>query len=322
MRIRKKPNLDFEVDRFHFRFRRAVSGVADKLRGLFTEWMREREAAGACACYFKNLSVEEPTNPKQADVLFGWFCERCLVRLEPLVGKHLPSITAVSVGSDLSPYPAPDSRFIHLSGAVAFFENGSSAPLAQYEICRSPVTTGQFDEFTAATGYVTACERDGAGSFRLDETMEPVRSRDRANIPVHSVSFNDALEYCAWANVRLPSEAELLAAALIDHRIMSPREFHDFMFGQSGRFDIEKYPDSLAGLGAEFVVGDAAPGKAIVRTGPYYVRETGWETQPYRHEWSTGAYDIMTGFRVCRTTTSARRVCRLKSEPARTIRSS
>ncbi len=300
MKIRKKANRDFEVDRFRFRFRGPIDGVAEKLRGLFSAWMRQREVDGTCACFVKHLTVEDPKDPKYVDVFCGWYCDRCLPQLEAAIATTLPDVVGVSVGHDRSPHPTPDLRFILLSDATAFFEDGSSLLLLPYEISRSPVTTGQFDAFTAATGYVTDCERHGDGSFRFDETIEPIRPKSRGNIPVHSVSFNDAMAYCEWAAVRLPTEGELLAAALIDHRVMSRREAGDFMFGQSGRFDITRYPNALDGLGAEFVIGKAAPGNVIVRTGPYYVREVGWETRRHRHECASDAYDIMTGFRVCR----------------------
>lgn len=301
MKICRKPIRDFEVDLFRFRFRRPVDNVAEKLRGLFSGWMREREANATCACSFMHLDVEDSGDPEQVAVAFGWYCDRCLTQLEAAIPAVFPEVVAVSVGLDRGSYPAPDPRFISVSGATAFYEDGSSVLLEPYEISRSPVTTGQFEEFTAATGYVTDCERNGDGTFRFDETIEPIQPKSRGNIPVHSVSFNDATAFCEWARVRLPSESELLAAALIDHRVMSRREASDFMFGQSGRFDIDKYPNALAGLGAEFVIGKARPGKVIIRSGPYYVREVGWETHPHRHEWPTDAYDIMAGFRVCRT---------------------
>ncbi len=305
MKIRKKVNRDGEFDCFRFRFRQPPPEVAEALRGLFRDWMREREASDTCECCFKHLSVEKSVNPRQVDVLFGWFCDRCLPRLESAVNERLPSVTGLSVGNDLSPYPAPDLRFIQVVSATAHFEDGSSVPLNPFEICRSRVTTGQFEAFTAATGYVTSCERKGDGSFRFDETIEGVRPRDRGNTPLHSVSFEDAQAYCFWTGSRLPTEAELLAAALLDHRVMSPAERNEFMFGKSGRFDIERFPDALAGLGPEYVIGPAAPGKAVIRRGPYYVREVGWEKRRHREECSTDGYDLMVGFRVCRQTASS-----------------
>jgi formylglycine-generating enzyme required for sulfatase activity len=248
--------------------------------------------------------VEDSGNPKRVEVLCGWYCDTCLPRLEAAITAVFPEVVAVSIGHDRSPYPPPDVRFIRVSDATAYFEDGSTVRPPPYEICRSPVTTGQFEQFTVATGYLTDCEREENHSFRFDETIEPIRKKDRANIPVHSVSFNDASAYCLWANVRLPTEAELLAAALIDQRVMNSQEWDGFMFGNSRRFQIENYPNALEGLGTEFVAG-GPPDKAIVRGGPFYARETGWESERNRDELPRSAYDMMIGFRVCRIATSA-----------------
>jgi hypothetical protein len=302
MKIRNKSNRDFETDSFCFRFRSPVDGLAEKLGTLFSNWMREREEQAICCCYYKHLSVDHSKNRKRADVLCGWYCDECLPRLEAAITAALPEVSSVTLGTDRDTYPAPDLRFIPLFHATAHFENGSTLSLPPYEIARSPVTTGQFDQFTAATGYVTDCERDGKGSFRFDETIEPIRPKDRGNIPVHNVSFNDALAYCQWANVRLPTEAELLAAALIDERVMDQQEWHDFMFGQTGRFRIENYPNALDGLGEELVTCDGQPDKPVIRSGPFYVREVGWETRSNRDECRSNEYGLMTGFRLCRLT--------------------
>jgi Sulfatase-modifying factor enzyme 1 len=305
MKIRKKTCLDFETD--CFRFRSPVDGLAEKLDTLFSDWMREREEQEICDCTRKHLSVKHAKNRQRAEVLCGWFCDQCLPRLEAAITAAFPEVISVTLGTDLSPYPPPELRFIQLSHATAHFEDGSTRSLPPYEIARSPVTIGQFDQFTASTGYVTDCERAGAGSFRFDETIEPIRPQDRGNIPVHNVSFNDSLAYCQWANVRLPTEAELLAAALIDPRVMDQRQWRDFMFGQTGRFQIANYPNALDGLGgSEFVTIDGRTDTAVIRNGPFYVRQVGWESASYhRSVWRRNQYGLMVGFRVCRVTTAS-----------------
>jgi hypothetical protein len=63
-----------------------------------------------------------------------------------------------------------------------------------------------------------------------------------------------------------------------------------------------RFPNALADLGREFVVGNTASGKAVVRFGPCYIREAGWDKRPSRFECPTDSYDLMIGFRVCRKT--------------------
>jgi formylglycine-generating enzyme len=98
--------------------------------------------------------------------------------------------------------------------------------LPEYRIARSPVTVAQFRQFIIAAprAYKTTAEREGQAADLRDTDWQSTPgaywkhphgpdSDVQEDHPVTCISWNDAVEFCKWARVRLPSEAEWEKAA-------------------------------------------------------------------------------------------------------------
>ena len=84
----------------------------------------------------------------------------------------------------------------------------------------TPVSYEQFDAFVQATNYVTDAERYGWSIVQRDvfnfdvvahatwKTPDGKQPPRQKKLPVTQVSFNDAMAYCQWAGVRLPTYEE------------------------------------------------------------------------------------------------------------------
>ncbi len=119
---------------------------------------------------------------------------------------------------------------IHIKGGV--FRMGSqgfgefespvhAVTLSDFLLDETPVTNASFGAFVARTGYVTTAEKAGAawgydhGTYQsiAGLSWKSYASPERADHPVVLVSWDDAAAYCAWAQKRLPTEAEWEYAA-------------------------------------------------------------------------------------------------------------
>lgn len=93
----------------------------------------------------------------------------------------------------------------------------------------TPVSVADFSTFIAETNYITDAEKFGWSI--VQEDVYNFRTESNANwrtpngidstkndMPVTQVSYNDAIAYCKWANVRLPNYDEFWKLAKNDSK--------------------------------------------------------------------------------------------------------
>ncbi len=132
-----------------------------------------------------------------------------------------PAVTMQRRGKDNA-----EMVLIPAGAFVAGSEITRTAYLDAFWIDRTEVTNDQFKQFVDATGYKTEAEKQGWGYEYVILSWERVPGlswltpggagssiADRSREPVGLVSWDDAAAYCAWADKRLPTEAEWEKAA-------------------------------------------------------------------------------------------------------------
>ena len=94
-----------------------------------------------------------------------------------------------------------------------------------------PVTVKEFKEFINATGYETDAERYGWSIVQLNvydykiingaTWLKPDgENTSEDNMPVTQVSYKDAIEYCKWAGVSLPTYEQYWKLVSSDERLI------------------------------------------------------------------------------------------------------
>jgi sulfatase modifying factor 1 len=85
--------------------------------------------------------------------------------------------------------------------------------LPAYYIGRTVVTNAQYAQFVRATGHaVPFVDARWAEPYNWDQERQ-VPPRGKEDHPVTLISWEDAMAYCEWAGLRLPTEAEWEKAA-------------------------------------------------------------------------------------------------------------
>lgn len=127
--------------------------------------------------------------------------------------------------------------------------------LEEFYIDRYPVTVGQYLEFLEKTGVEWA--KNPAHQKRFSRFLEKNMPR---NVPVTTITFDEAAAYARWVGKRLPTEAEWEAAARGKEGYIFPwgNKWNEEKVDMRSRGLIEAglHPDGASPFGVEDMVGN------------------------------------------------------------------
>lgn len=244
MQISISPLVDYECDVFQFQVLDAGHDVKRRILGAFESLLDLRSNRQICRCYPKDLPallISERSN--NVRVRFGWFCPRCIRELENLLSSI--AVCSASVGVSPSCYVQPVSEYIRFESTEAEFEDGRVELLPPFAISKRCVSVSQFAAFAFLTGYKTSAEKQGdLDRFDCNASNKQFALKYRSELPAFCLSYVDAIEYCKWSKVRLPTEAELLSASLVDQKLMAQDELRCF-FSSFAKIRESNYPNAI-----------------------------------------------------------------------------
>jgi Sulfatase-modifying factor enzyme 1 len=230
------------------------------------------------------------TTPPLIEAICEHLTKKALRRLAQHLSKRCPELDHLVIGDHLHGQSAGLSfDWVHLPPAEVNLL-GSDHLVTAVAIAYTPVTLGQFNEFTKLVGYTPVPDLLEYPGYLIRNFQANYGNSQK--LPLFGLTYDDAAAYCEWAGLRLPFEPEL-------HHFFASLARQRRKFNWSGDC---------------WTASSPAPDQFVVRNGPYDVNSLTEPLQHFRKELHRHHYEYPEApcFRVAR---SARQPRRAKFDP-------
>lgn len=306
MKFIKKQILCWEPLEIRFVPQKKKKGWEEEVFSWLLGWEKERmKIAGdmessqlPLECY-----VAEVKPDGTVIVHIEWLCEKAIDVFAKYIRKKGSNVKQLVIGDELDDV-LPTNRigleiqFIKIPEKIIYTETKTDIKVPSFEISKYSITVGQYRRFAEETGYKTTNEQaEYYLTYYANDLLIALSKKKRETASATCLSYNDAIEYCKWAKVRLPSDHEWLSAAVLDWK-------KEYKYSEISEEMVQKYALKSAALHgsahewtSEYI---ARSDRAYVREGPGYLLEKGWKRRRERKKYPADHTDLLLGFRVCK----------------------
>lgn len=278
MIVKTSESLDWEPVTIDFRVHSDGKVIDSELQSVVDKWFEERSERLLCqnGCSTKFvLAMPADTGVR---LLAQWVCEKCLPRLLDSIALAFPQIEEARVGEfpEKGNIKSEPASIIQVSRRLTTMEDGRDMVVEAFRISSRPISIADYEKFCQESGHVTVAEREQRwDTFRRNGYLTGIEPAKRAQFEARFLSFDDAVAYCEYTGVRLPTDEEFLTAITIDddHHEISAAEARALW--EAGRIP---RPASWTWTATHEGVG------VVARCGPWFAKQPGWEVKmpPYR----------------------------------------